>query len=203
MARRIAEQSQAFSIFWLKKYGYLNKDYSLQSGGITWTHNFSGDKNGINFYVYRDDWGTEHEDVYIKLKYIHTDYWSGEKNDIELKVPLAKTHCYFGGVRYWFKCPLYKKGIYCGRRVGVLYGTGKYFGCRYCANIAYQAQFEGGKYRVGSVCETDVERAYNKVKRIFYNGKPTKRYLQYLKVRNRSNAGWIKMANKFDYLAKR
>jgi len=50
----------------------------------------------------------------------------------------------FGGVRYWFICPLVINGRPCGRRVGKLYlpPGGKYFGCRHCYNLTYRCQKE-------------------------------------------------------------
>ena len=196
MTKQIAEQSKALSIFWLKKHGYLNKDYSYNSGVITWTFGWGDNKSSIGFSISRDDWGTEEEKTYMELKYTHTDGWSGEKSDMNYKIPITTTPCNFGGHRNWFLCPLYKDNIYCGKRVGVLYQVGKYWGCRHCANIAYQAQLEGGSYRTGSVCEPDVEEAYNEIKRFYYKGKPTKRYQRYLRLREKMDNSWAVMLSK-------
>lgn len=181
MSRSIAESTNRLSIFFLKKHGYLTQEKSCHYGGIRWT---MGDwENNINFWVSTTD-------NYVELIYTVTVHSSGEKTDMKYKVPLASTPCRFGGRRYWFVCPLYKNGRYCGRRVGVIYSVDKWFGCRYCAGIAYQAQFEGGNFRIGSVTEPDVEKAYYEVKRFYYNGKPTRRYKRYLRLREKMDNSW-------------
>jgi len=55
-------------------------------------------------------------------------------------VELTTTDLPWGGVRYWFVCPL--QGCY--RRVGCLYlpPGGKYFGCRHCYDLSYESQSE-------------------------------------------------------------
>lgn len=77
-----------------------------------------------------------------------THGYTGEKTDLDYKIQLATTPCHFGGVRYWFICPLAKNGRYCGRRTGTLYlaSGGKYFGCRDCYNLSYESRNES---RVG------------------------------------------------------
>jgi len=196
MSRAIAEQSNAFKIFFLKKHGYLNKAYSYISGGISWSFGYSENKSGINYSVHRDNWGTDREEAYVRLKYIHTNRWTGEKSDMDYKIPLTTTPCYFGGVRYWFVCPLSNNGRYCGRRVGVLYSIGKWFGCRHCGRIAYQAQFKSGRFGRSSVCEPDVERAHKEAKRKYYNGQITRKYRRYLRMRNKMDNAWIDIAEK-------
>jgi len=86
MAKAIAEQSNALSIFWLKKHGYLNKDYSYNSGGITWTNGWSENKSSIRFSVIMENCGTLHERTQIALSYTITDRWTGEKADMDYKV---------------------------------------------------------------------------------------------------------------------
>lgn len=50
------------------------------------------------------------------------------------QVWLTATRPRFGGLRWWFVCPLVVKGRSCKRRVGKLYlpPHGRYFGCRHC-----------------------------------------------------------------------
>ncbi len=197
MARAKAEQLNRLSIFWLKKYGYLHGNYSYMSGTITWTYGYSENKSSIGFAISRDNWGTSEERTHIELTYTQTDRWNGEKEDMKYKIRLTTTPCNYGGLRYWFICPLTKNGQYCGRRVGVIYSIGKWFGCRHCGEIAYQAQFEGGNLRVGSVTEPDVEKAYNEIKREYYSGKPTRRKKHYLRLREKMDKTWVKAAMRF------
>lgn len=199
MARNQAEWSNSLSIFWLKKHDYLNREYSRRSGGIKWTYGLGGNESSISFTVLRDYWGTPQEQACINLIYTHTDRWSREKEDVDYKIQLTTTSCNLGGIRYWFVCPLIKNGNYCGRRVGVLYSVGKYFGCRHCADIAYQSQFEGGRFRLGSVTEPDVERSYKEVKRRYYKGRATRKYMRYLRLREKMDTAWTKMAVRLGY----
>jgi len=59
------------------------------------------------------------------------------------RVRLTVTRPRFGGVRYWFLCPL--KG--CGRRAGKLYlpSVTWYFGCRTCHDLTYRSCQESHK----------------------------------------------------------
>jgi hypothetical protein len=52
---------------------------------------------------------------------------------------IATTRPRFGGLRWWFVCPLTVNGRPCGRRVGKLYlpPAGRYFGCRHCHDLTY------------------------------------------------------------------
>lgn len=194
MTRAIAEQSNALSIFWLKKQGYFPKGGSMKGGTITWTLRMSKSSIGIYIVAMGDVLDTEN---YMRLDYTHTNGYTDEKTEMDYKVPLTTTPCNFGGVRYWFICPLSKNERYCGRRVGVLYQVGKYWGCRYCADIAYQAQFEGGNFRVGSLTEPDVERVLAEVSTKYYNGNMTRKYKRYLKKRKKMNDIWKKASAKF------
>jgi hypothetical protein len=62
--------------------------------------------------------------------------------DLDYRVRLQTTHPYFGGVRWWFTCPLlHRSGGSCNRRVVKLYlpRGGRYFGCRHCHNLTYRS----------------------------------------------------------------
>ncbi|MFA4880450.1 MAG: hypothetical protein WC650_02400 [Candidatus Doudnabacteria bacterium] len=191
MAKQEAEWSKRLSIFWLKKHGYL--DGGWQYGSIKWTYGMSGNESSIGFNVMIN--GDEGDN--IRLQYTYTSRGTDEKESMDYRVELTTTPCNYGGKRYWFICPLTKDGKYCGRRVGVLFSIGKWFGCRHCGNIAYQSQFEGGNIRTGSVFEPDVEKAYNEVKLQYYNGKPTRKYKRYLRLRQKMDNSWAKAALKF------
>lgn len=197
MAKDIAEQTNRLSVFFLKKLGYLPQDETSKYGGIIWSR---GDwKNDINFVVITS--GTKVETIdtsYVKLMYTVTIRRSGEKTDMDYKVPLITTPCNYGGKRYWFKCNLYRNGVYCGRRVGVMYSVDKWFGCRYCANIAYAAQMEGGKFRWNGISTKDIEKAEKEVKRHYYNGKPTRKYRRAMKLSEKLDQSFILMATHLD-----
>ncbi len=198
MTKSIAEQSNSLSIFWLKKRGYLNKECSYQSGGINWSYGSSKNKSSIGFSVVKDNWGTPEEKAYVNLKYTHTDHYTNEKNDMDYKIQLTTTPCRYGGKRYWFICPLTKAGKYCGRRVGVMFCIGRWFGCRHCGEIAYAKQMVGGKYRWNGVSIPDIERAEKEVKRYYYKGKPTRKYRKVMRLNDKFEEGLIGMMGKFN-----
>jgi len=197
MSKAIAEQSNSLSIFWLKKHGYLNREYSYQYGGIKWTYGLSGNESSIGFSVTKDAWGTPQETTYVKLQYTHTNRETDEKESMDYIVKLTTTTCNYGSVRYWFICPLSKNGQYCGRRIGVIYSIGKWFGCRHCGEIAYAKQMEGGKFRWNGISIPDIERAEKEVKRYYYNGKPTRKHRRLIRLNEKFERGYIRMLTRW------
>lgn len=178
-------------IYWLKKHGYLEDGYKY--GGIRWTYG-DGQKSSISFYLTLNM--SDKQDN-IRLDYTHTDSYTGEKQKMDYEVQIISTQCRYGGKRYWFVCPLYKNGRYCGRRVGVLFGIGKWFGCRHCGDIAYAAQMRGGKFR-SFVSIPDVDKAEQAIKRYYYKGQPTKKYKRYLRLNERFEEDFMYMAARLD-----
>jgi hypothetical protein len=71
----------------------------------------------------------------VVLSYRHRGGVGNEWEDVRETVPLEWTPCNLGGERPWFLCP----GVGCGRRVAVLYGPGRYFLCRHCYDLSYEA----------------------------------------------------------------
>src|SRR5262249_14685166 len=56
----------------------------------------------------------------------------GSKEPMWENIVLTSTKPNFGGLRWWFVCPLVDKGVVCDRRVAKLYlpPAALYFGCR-------------------------------------------------------------------------
>ncbi|MHC4864541.1 MAG: hypothetical protein ACYTEX_10680 [Planctomycetota bacterium] len=107
------EDCRSVSVSFLRKYGYFR---GYLSGVVTWKNHWGEQTASISVAV-----STLPGDNYARFQYTTTDRSSGEKTEYDYKVSLTTTPCNFGGVRYWFVCPLYTNGIYCGRRVGTLY----------------------------------------------------------------------------------
>lgn len=158
--------------WWLKKNGYLVG--WGRSGGIKWTNSFSGTESSISIstLVYG-------EERYLRIYYTQTDQ-EGSKKDFDYKIPLTSTPCYFGGCRYWFICPWFSSGVYCGRRVGVLYKDGNYFACRHCYDLSYSSRNQS-KLSLFPELDTlfkaekiEEKKAHLRVK--FWKGMPTKKY---------------------------
>jgi len=189
MSKAIAEQSNSLSIFWLKKY-IISDGY--KSGVITWIFGASENKNSIGYAAVIDE-----DESYISLRYTYTDRNSGNKEDMDYKIELTTTPCNYGGKRYWFICPLSKNGKYCGRRVGVIYLIGKYFGCRHCGEIAYNSQMQSDRYK-GFVSIPDIEKAEKEIKRYYYKGKPTKKYRKLIRLNEKFDRGLLRTTAKLD-----
>lgn len=161
--------------WWLKKYGYFDGGY--RSGGIKWTNNWSGKDSSVSFYI-----SIQEAESYLQLTYTQT-HDDGSKEDFDYKIPLTTTPCYFGGKRYWFTCPWYVNGKYCGRRVGVLFLGGKHFACRHCHNLTYNSRNLSGFFKGAgqTISAPELDRLREEAKTEYYKGKMTRRYKRYLK----------------------
>lgn len=176
MAKSTCEAAKKLPITFLRKQGYFRSSYI--SGTIRWTWNEEPSGSaGIS---------VDANNGYVRCVYTRTSYWDGEKEDFDYMIRLTTTPCYFGGYRYWFICPLTKNGIYCGRRVGVLYLAGDWFGCRECYDLAYDSQQEthtGGWSFLGKVLrlEGKLYDDYVNMRVKYWKGAPTKRYRRWLR----------------------
>lgn len=137
-SRGTTGESKSISVSFLNKHHYFNNGF--RKGGLTWSRGET-QTGSVGFEV-----STLPEDAYIRFQYTRTDGETQEKNDFDYKVRLVSTPCHFGGQRWWFICPLTTNNRPCNRRVGVLYLTGKYFGCRDCYNLTYESCKESHKY---------------------------------------------------------
>ena len=89
-------------------------------------------------------------------------------------VYLMYTHCFFGGKRAWFTCPL------CNRRVGVLYRHDDSLGCRECFNLTYHSRNISRSIREDTIFQAlgllaRANDLQEKIKRVFYAGELTKK----------------------------
>ena len=66
----------------------------------------------------------------------------GDWEPVEETVRIVRMPCRLGGHRPYFICPGVVNGVACGRRVGKLYGAGRYFLCRHCYRLAHASQRE-------------------------------------------------------------
>lgn len=191
MSKIEADGLRKISVQFLKKHGYLK---GSRSGTITWTSEWSGDKNSVSVISDVDE-----SNPYLRIYYTQTNSDSGEKKDFDYKVQLTTTFCNYGFKRYWFICPLYKSGRYCGKRVGVLYKAGDYYGCRHCYNLTYSSRNLSGYAKIFSnISCSDVDFLEEKVKRTHYRGRHTKSYLRYLRANKKLENAFVGMARIFD-----
>ena len=171
-AKTTVEEATQLSIFKLKEFGLLR---GFAATTLTWTRRLSGHKSSIGILVNTGE-------LYVKVNYTVTDRNTGDRTDYDYRISLTTTPCHFGGVRYWFICPLIKNGVYCGRRTGTLYlaSGGNYFGCRHCYDLSYESRNESRLGRFGSigyplVAERKIDELYSQIKRWRWRGKPTKK----------------------------
>src|SRR3989338_7122147 len=164
----------------LKKQGYLEKGW--RSGAMRWSRN--GEPTGN---ISMQSHISEHEQ-YVRLIYTSTERSTGEKIECDYKAQLTTTACIFGGKRYWFICPLSRDGMYCGKRVSVLYGAGTYFGCRHCHNLTYNCRnLSGISKTAGQVISIPaMEKIESKISLKYYAGKMTRKYQQFIKKQDKS-----------------
>lgn len=166
-----ADDLQKIGTSFLKKHGFFE---GRCFGTATWTHSWSESKSSVWIMV-----STINNENYLRIRYTQTDSSSGEKKDFDYKIQLATTPCYFGGKRYWFICPWYVSGVYCGKRVGVLYKGGDYFACRHCYNLTYNSKNQN-KYHYHPFfsvldIEQKIEKARERIKTPYYRGQPTRK----------------------------
>lgn len=179
--RLLADSLHCVSIYYLRKNGYLTEGNHW--GTLTWS--CRGEKTGsISFRTYISD-----QEKYIELDYVITRRESGKKDDFKYKIPIETTDCYFGGKRYWFKCNLYKSGIYCGHRVAKLYQGADYFACRHCYNLTYESRNENPTYRGYPYREIllrdKIDKIEEKMHKRTYQGKPTRKQKQIYRIQKR------------------
>jgi len=140
--RLTVEECKTIDIPWLAKYDYF---CGYRSGLITWKNSFGEQTGSIAIQVTVDN--EMFRGNYVRFMSTMTDHSTGEKTEIDYKVDLVTTSCNYGGVRYWFICPLTVNQRVCDKRVSKLYlpPGGKYFGCRICHNLTYRSCKEHDK----------------------------------------------------------
>lgn len=102
------------------------------SGDISWVNQQTGEQLSSIYYRLLPE--TDSEPMLI-LSY------KSDSGEVHEPVSFQKTYPYFGGVRWWFTCPV------CKRRVGKLYlpVKARLFGCRRCHNLTYKSCQESKK----------------------------------------------------------
>lgn len=182
------EDCRSVSISFLKKGDYF---CGYRSGGIVWKNSYGEETSSIGVAV-----STMDGDNCVRFQYTTTDRNTGEKTEYDYKVRLTTTRCNFGGVRYWFVCPLTRDGVYCGRRVAKLYKVpgAHYFGCRHCYNLSYESRNETRTGRIGVFrnvmkVERQIKELHSQIKRWTYKGRPTKKVRKLLTLQEKMSYG--------------
>jgi len=174
MSRDTTDNARSLSIFFLNKQKKLVPDCSSFNNNVIWSRNGSEvARIGYNMSTLSDD-------SYIHLSYKVRRWGEEEWLPIDQKIRLENIPCHFGGKRWYFRCSLSKDGVYCGRRVAILYSAGDYFGCRHCADLSYDSCNQSRKMRGFPwkllTDEWKADDLYKNVKVRYYKGKPTRKY---------------------------
>jgi len=105
---------------------------SFRTGYTYWESSF-GQENRIGWQV-----NPEHS---VRFIYTVTKV-TGEKKSHDYEVLIETTPCNYGGVRWWFLCPI------CFRRCRILYQppSQSVFACRVCHDLSYRSRQEGKNY---------------------------------------------------------
>jgi hypothetical protein len=173
MSRSTTTERLQINIITMCQFGMIPKN-GWNSGRYVWYQ----DGQEISYVNYSSSVGPN--GAVVRFKYNIT-YSGGETKNINQPVELEGVDCHLGGFRWYFKCSA------CSRRVAVLYSGTQGFFCRKCNNLAYDGQNDAKSSRGGLFSLFDLtdkeERLMRQIKRPYYNGKPTKKHLQLLKLR--------------------
>lgn len=138
-SRRTVEECKSISTYFLNQNGFFSS--SFKSGTLVWNENSCRESSIGLMILINGNQG------HLRLMYSKKKGLTDEKSVLDYKVRLTSTPCNFGGLRWWFICPLAINNVVCQKRVGKLYlSHGLYFGCRHCHNLTYQSSQESHKY---------------------------------------------------------
>ena len=129
------EQCHALDITELLHQGIFNRPNCIASISFKGKPRLTGEEN-FDIIIEADT--SDPNKLRIKLKY-SIQALDGPL-DVEEDIRLNHSKPHYGGIRFWFKCPIVKKGEFCGKRSSKLFlPPGQmYFGCRSCYDLTYR-----------------------------------------------------------------
>ena len=98
------EKCKIVSIAWLNRHDYF---CGQKSGQILWSHD-RREPSKVDISVRTTE---QDRRGCIRFQYTCIDRFSGSKTPYDCIIALDTTPCNFGGVRYWFICPLAIDGV--------------------------------------------------------------------------------------------
>jgi len=110
----------------------LTEPGTLRSGTWVWTYGRPERTARVAYDLDLQDDSA----AFLRLKY------TCNERPCDYRIQMVTTRPHFGGVRWWFLCPLRPNGRPCGRRVRGVYLSGDYFGCRKCHDLTYRSTQE-------------------------------------------------------------
>lgn len=146
------EDCLVLSITKLSRDGLITRRHV--NGSLWWTNTATGERTASLGYSLEP---VGEEGLILRLRY--TVGRDGDKQEVDEPIRLQTTYPHFGGIRWWFTCPLVVDGKPCNRRAGKLYlpPGGRYFGCRTCYDLTYTSSQESHKYdRLFALIASDI-----------------------------------------------
>ncbi|MHB1157676.1 MAG: hypothetical protein ACYC26_12685 [Phycisphaerales bacterium] len=131
------ENCYALDINWMVREGMFDGS-GWPSGLIRWSNSHTGEQTSSVGYA-----------IDIPQRRLHLQYRRVRDNeDMDYNIPLTTSALPWGGVRWWFVCPLSCNGRYCGGRVSKLYlpPGRRFYGCRRCYDLTYESCRESHRY---------------------------------------------------------
>lgn len=138
-AKYTVEDCRVLSAAALTREGALRRNFR---GSCTVTWNWTAADGCQRFREIYCDVETDETAGAVRLRY----EWMQTHEAMEYSVRLTTTPLSWGGLKWWFICPLSKNGIPCGRRVGKLYLLNRHFACRHCHELTYRSCQESHKH---------------------------------------------------------
>jgi hypothetical protein len=124
--RPIVEDSTALDVDWLVRHGLIAPGLH-RSGSLVWRNVNTGEEAGSVGYLSDATEGDRGRfDLYYRL--------GSERRPIECSVRLATSRPHFGGIRWWFVCPLSGRWV---RKLHLCAGC-DYFASRKALGLTYQ-----------------------------------------------------------------
>lgn len=120
---------------------HLKRDGVLEANGCgfgveSWTR-----RDGSSLQVSFDGDAQDLACPVLRLRYSYFWKHTQKYESADYNVPMTTTLPRFGGLRWWFLCPLIADEQRCERRVGKLHlpPWARYFGCRHCYMLTYRS----------------------------------------------------------------
>lgn len=182
MGRDTTQSHRRIELSWLKEKCFFPSGSGIKNGNIQWSQN-GEPTSSIHVSVNTTDGFAK-----IAFNYRTQNHWeSGDEwKQMDYSFTLERIPCRYGGFKWFVRCGLSRGGVYCGRRVRILYSVNGYYGCRHCADLSYESCNEVKRFRGGvfgfMAKQWKAEEYFETLPRYFYRGKPTRKYRKYLKM---------------------
>ena len=137
---------RTLSIRTLKKMGVFEDDLADEVFSVRWVNEFGEDAGSVTITPQAGGNGNKRS-LRVEMGGVSAA-GGGFVTVTGQDISITTTPCFYGGVRYWLRCPAVSKGLLCENRVGVLYlpPGGTVFGCRHCHDLTYESCQKSHKY---------------------------------------------------------